>query len=47
LKYNTYERIEETDAFRLKVMSKEQDIVMKLKKDADFYIDFDTENYHL
>jgi len=47
LKYNTYERIEETDAFQLKVMAKEQDIVMKLKKDADFYIDFETENYHL
>lgn len=47
MKYNTYERIEETDTFRLKVMAKEQDIVMKLKKDADFYIDFDTENYHL
>lgn len=47
MKYNTYERIEETDAFQLKVMAKEQGIVTKLKKDADFYIDFDTENYHL
>lgn len=47
MKYNTYERIEETDAFQLKVMAKEQGIVTKLKNDADFYIDFDTENYHL
>jgi uridine kinase len=49
MKYNTYERIEETDEFRLQVMEKEQQIVQQLKKDADFYIDFDTanDNYHL
>ncbi len=49
MKYNTYEGVEETDDFRLQVMGKEHEIVQQLKKDADFFIDFDTanENYHL
>ena len=41
-KFNTYEGVEETDEFRLKVMAKEQSIVQKLKKEADFFIDFDS-----
>ncbi len=48
-KYNTYEGVEETDEFRLKVMEKEQKIVQELKKEADYFIDFDSadEIYHL
>ncbi len=47
-KFNTYEGVEESDEFRLKVMTKEQEIVKCLKKDADFFLDFDSaENYHL
>lgn len=48
-KYNTYEGVEESDEFRLEVMAKEQEIVMQLKKDADFFVDFDSadEIYHL
>ncbi len=47
-KFNTYEGIEESDEFRLQVMAKEQKIVKELKKEADFFVDFDSpENYHL
>ena len=47
-KFNTYEGVEESDEFRLQVMGKEQEIVKHLKKDADFFVDFDSaENYHL
>ena len=48
-KFNTYEGVEETDEFRLKVMEKEQKIVQQLKKEADFFIDFDSADqiYHL
>lgn len=48
-KFNTYEGVEEEDEFRLEVMAKEHSIVQQLKKDADFFIDFDTssEMYHL
>ncbi len=48
-KFNTYEGVEETDSFRLEVMAKEQAIVKKLKKEADFFIDFDSSHlrYHL
>lgn len=48
-KFNTYEGVEESDEFRLEVMAKEQSIVKKLKKDADFYVDFDSANeiFHL
>lgn len=48
-KFNTYEGVEEEDEFRLQVMAKEHSIVQELKKEADFFIDFDTagEMYHL
>ena len=47
-KFNTYEGVEESDEFRLRVMAKEQGIVQQLKKDADFFVDFNSvENYHL
>lgn len=44
-----YIPMEVTDDFRIKVMKKEQQVVQKLKKDADFFIDFDSsiEMYHL
>lgn len=48
-KFNVYDGVEERDEFRLKVMDKEQQIVKQLKKDADFFIDFDSaeEIFHL
>lgn len=47
-KFNTYEGVEESDEFRLEVMAKEQSIVKRLKKDADFFVDFDSADaYHL
>jgi len=48
-KFNTYEGVEEEDEFRLEVMAKEHSIVNELKKDANFFVDFDTadELYHL
>ncbi len=46
---NLYIPMEITDDFRIQVMKKEQEVVQRLKKDADFFIDFDTSNemYHL
>jgi len=46
---NLYIPMEITDDFRIQVMKKEQEVVQKLKKDADFFIDFDTsmEMFHL
>ena len=46
---NLYIPMEITDDFRVQVMKKEQEVVQKLKKDADFFIDFDTsmEMFHL
>lgn len=46
---NLYIPMEITDDFRIQVMKKEQEVVQKLKKDADFFIDFDSsmEMFHL
>lgn len=46
---NLYIPLELTDDFRIQVMKKEQEVVQKLKKDADFFIDFDSsmEMFHL
>ena len=46
---NLYIPMEITDEFRIKVMKKEQEVVQLLKKDADFFVDFDSSNemYHL
>jgi len=46
---NLYIPMEITDDFRIQVLKKEQEVVQKLKKDADFFIDFDTsmEMFHL
>ena len=44
-----YIPMEMTDDFRIKVMKEEQKVVQQLKKNADFFIDFDSsdEMYHL
>lgn len=48
LKQNLYDYNDEDDDFRLKVVHKEQEIVQKLKKEADFFVDFDsTGSFHL
>ncbi len=49
IKQNIYEENEKTDDFRLQVIKKEQEIVQQLKKEADFFIDFDSSNeiFHL
>ena len=49
MKQNVYEENEKTDDFRLQVIQKEQEIVQQLKKEADFFIDFDSSNeiFHL
>jgi uridine kinase len=49
LDQNLYVASETTDDFRLKVMQKEQEMVRLLKKDANFFIDFDNSNeiFHL
>ena len=46
---NLYIPMEITDDFRIEVMKKEQEVVQHLKKDADFFIDFDLsdEMFHL
>ena len=48
LKQNLYDFNNDVDDFRLKVVHKEQEIVQKLKKEADFFVDFDsTGTFHL
>lgn len=49
LKQNVQENIDVMDDFRVRVMQKEQEAVQKLKKEADFYIDFgsSSEIFHL
>ncbi len=49
LEQNLYMTNETTDDFRLQVMQKEQEMVKLLKKDANFFIDFDNSNeiFHL
>ena len=46
---NLFEATEKTDDFRIQVMQKEQEMVQILKKDANFFIDFDNsdEIFHL
>ncbi len=48
-KQNVQENIDVMDDFRVRVMQKEQEAVQKLKKEADFYIDFgsSSEIFHL
>jgi uridine kinase len=49
IKKHLYIPMEVTDEFRIKVMKKEQEVVQKLKRKADFFLDFDSsiEMYHL
>ncbi len=48
VKQNLYDYSGDTDDFVMQVVHREQEIVQKLKKDADFFVDFDaTEAFHL
>ncbi|MDP2722355.1 MAG: hypothetical protein WC341_06810 [Bacteroidales bacterium] len=49
LELNVYESSEPMDEFRFQVMQKEQEVVQDLKKEANFFIDFDNSNeiFHL
>jgi len=49
LNQNLYVTNEATDDFRIQVMQKEQEMVQLLKKEANFFIDFDNsdEIFHL
>lgn len=49
LEQDIFESNETTDEFRIQVMQREQEVVQKLKKEANFFIDFETsdEIFHL
>ena len=42
-----YSQKEDIDAYRLKVLQREHEVVQSLKSKADFYIDFENSLYHL
>ncbi len=42
-----YSQKEAIDAYRLKVLQREHEVVQSLKSKADFFIDFDNSYYHL
>jgi len=49
MKHNIQEESEIMDDFRVQIMQKEQKVVQQMKKEADFFIDFDASNeiFHL
>ncbi len=42
-----YSQKEDIDAYRLKVLQREHEVVQSLKENAEFYIDFEQSLYHL
>ncbi len=49
MEQNIFESTEKTDDYRIEILKKEQEVVQNLKKEANFFIDFNTSNeiFHL